>query len=366
MIKNTKDDSLLAHLAWMLSSRHEDVAVEALGYILKSAAARKVLGELARVGGADIGEISSVLTQVGGEDGTRPDLVGFDRNSNECLIIEAKFWAGLTGNQPNAYLERLEASETDKAKTLLFVAPVSRTETLWAELQRLAGAVGTIRSLVNTEFKSTSVIVEDSRPKYLMLTSWPDLLNRLDNAVDSEMIDEIKQLKGFVKRIDESEFPPIGPEELAPRFPRRLNGLRQLVDDSTTRAVEYGCADIDGLRITPKYRGYGRYLRIAGTGTWFGIDSGSWARGEYPDTPLWLHFEQWTEINSVPIDRTREVLRPLMQKDPPECFDEGSTLLVPILLPTEVEFDAVLNSVTEKIRIVAELIHNSVGDVSSG
>lgn len=366
MAQKTKDDSLLAHLAWMLSSRHEDVAVEALGYILKSAAARKVLEELAGVGGADIGEISSVLTQVGGEDGTRPDLVGFDRNSNECLIIEAKFWAGLTGNQPNAYLERLEASKTDKEKTLLFVAPVTRTETLWAELQRLAGAVGSIRSLVNTEFKSASIIVEDSGPKYLMLISWPDLLDRLDNAVDSDMIDEIGQLRGFIKRIDESEFPPIDPEELAPRFPRRLNGLRQLVNDATARSVEDGHADITGLNITPQYRGYGRYMRIAGTVTWFGIDTNRWARGSYPDTPLWLFFEQWKSSNSVPLGKTREALRPLMLKDPRECIDETSGVLVPILLPTEVEYDAVLDAVTEKIRIVAELIRNSAGGVNSG
>ena len=32
--------TLLAHLAGKLSSRHEDIAVEALGYILKSEAAR--------------------------------------------------------------------------------------------------------------------------------------------------------------------------------------------------------------------------------------------------------------------------------------------------------------------------------------
>lgn len=34
-------DSLLAHLAWRLSNRHEDIAVEALGFILRSDATRK-------------------------------------------------------------------------------------------------------------------------------------------------------------------------------------------------------------------------------------------------------------------------------------------------------------------------------------
>ena len=356
MAKKTNDDTLLAHLAWMLSSRHEDVAVEALGYILKSGSARRVVKDLVNGGGADTGEIVSVLTQVGGEEGTRPDLVGYDRSGNESLIIEAKFWAGLTSNQPNAYLRRLQSD-----KALLFVVPASRIETLWTELRRLAGTDGSIRILVNTQFKSASISGEDFGRKYLMLTSWPDLLNRMENAGDSDMLDEIRQLKGFVNRIDESGFPPLSPEELAPGFPRRLNGLRQLVDDATARSVEDGSASIDGLRITPQYRGYGRYIRITGTGTWFGIDTNRWARGDYPDTPLWLIFEQWTESNSVPIDRTREALRPFMHKDPPECFDVGSAVLVPIPLPTEVEYDKVIDAVSKKISAVAELIRNDAG-----
>lgn len=357
MAKKSKDDTLLAHLAWMLSSRHEDVAVEALGYILKSASARRVLEDLMKVGGADSGEIVSVQTQVGGEEGTRPDLVGFDRNSVECLIIEAKFWAGLTANQPNAYLKRLLSD-----KALLFVAPVSRIETLWAELRRRAGEYGSIGNFTHTtEFKSASVDREECGRKHLMLISWQDLLDQLQNDRDCDMNDEIMQLKGFINRTDESGFPPLGPEELALDIPRRLNGLRKLVDDATVRAVEHG----DRTRITARNVGYGRYLRIAGTGTWFGIDTDRWARGSYPDTPLWLIFEQWTEDNSVPLSRTREALRSLMHKDPGECIDEDSAVLVPIPLPTEVEYDMVLEAVVERIRTVAELIlNNASGEIS--
>ncbi|MCY4544514.1 MAG: hypothetical protein OXD39_04670 [Gemmatimonadetes bacterium] len=361
MAKKTNDDTLLAHLAWMLSSRHEDVAVEALGYILKSASARRVVKDLVNGGGADTGEIVSVLTQVGGEEGTRPDLVGYDRSGNESLIIEAKFWAGLTSNQPNAYLRRLKAVEVDKDKALLFVAPGSRVETLWAELRHRAGTEWPVRILTSTTFKSVRIGGEESDRILIMSTSWSDLLNRMENAGDADMLDEIRQLKGFVNRIDESGFPPLYPEELAPAFPRRLNGLRRLIDDATARSVEEGCTTIDGLKAVPRYYGYGRYIRIANTGTWFGIDTNRWGRGFYPDSPLWLIFEQWIENKAVPIDRTREALRPMRQKDPPECFDEGSAVLVPIPLPTEVEYDKVLDAVAERIRAVSELIRNSAG-----
>ena len=353
MANKSNDDSLLAHLAWMLSSRHEDVAVEALGYILKSASARRVLEFLVKGGGTNTGEIVSVRTQVGGEDGTRPDLVGFDGNSKECLIIEAKFWAGLTGNQPTAYLNRLPSE-----KALLFVVPVSRIETLWTELRNLAGTYGSISIFMNsTEFKSATVIREDFGTKYLMLISWQDLLNHLENADDLDMNDEIRQLQGFVNRIDESGFPPLRMEELGPEFPRRLKGLKQLVDDATTRSVENGCADIEGLIKASRDGNYGRYIRIANSGAWFGIDTDRWARGSYPDTPLWLYFSQWNESDSVPLDRTREALKPMVLMDPPDCFDEGSAVLIPITLPTEVEYGMVLEAVVCRMQKVAELIN---------
>ena len=80
-----------------------------------------------------VGEIAQVRTQATGKEGERPDLAGFDRDGRERVLIEAKFWAGLTGNQPVAYLERLPANTPS---ALLFVAPAARLETLWNELLR--------------------------------------------------------------------------------------------------------------------------------------------------------------------------------------------------------------------------------------
>ena len=126
-----------------------------------------------------------------------------------------------------------------------------------------------------------------------MLISWTHLLDRLEVAGDSHSRVEAQQLRGLAERVDaETEFPPLQLEELAPEIPRRLLGIRRLVDDSTARVVAKGYASIGG-KVTPQVRGYGRYLRVANAIAWFGIDSDRWARGSYPDTPLWLHFEQW-------------------------------------------------------------------------
>ncbi|MCR5586090.1 MAG: hypothetical protein K6F77_00975 [Lachnospiraceae bacterium] len=42
-----------------------------------------------------------------GENSERPDMSGVDKDGREIVLCEMKFYAGLTSNQPNAYLDRL-------------------------------------------------------------------------------------------------------------------------------------------------------------------------------------------------------------------------------------------------------------------
>ena len=349
MEHKTEGDTLLAHLAWRLSSRHEDIAVEALGYILKSGPMLRVMEELLKEGGADVGTIARVQTQVSGEGETRPDLVALDAQGEECVLIEAKFWAGLTANQPKAYLDRLAPG-----KALLFVAPESRLEALWPELRRRVGDDRLLSASDTAALKSAAM----DEGKYLAMVSWAHLLDRLERAADAASRDEVQQLRGLSHRVDdESGFPPLRPEELSPEFPRRLLSLRRLVDDATERAVAHDYADIKGLIVTPLARGYGRYLSLRGASAWFGIGQNWWARSAYPDTPLWLFFEQWRdERHRARWPVTRGALEPLTRTAPPECLEENQALLVPIALPTGVEYDAVLDAVVERLREIADLI----------
>ena len=64
--------------------------------------------------------VTIVKSQVIQADGAIPDLVGFDENSKELVLIEVNFWAGLTPNQPNAYLKRLPS---DGPAVVVFLAP---------------------------------------------------------------------------------------------------------------------------------------------------------------------------------------------------------------------------------------------------
>ena len=54
-------------------------------------------------------------------------------------------------------------------------------------------------------------------------------------------------------------------------------------------------------------------------------------------------------------------LKPLEQKDPPECFDDDGALYVPIDLPVRVEYDAVLEAVVTRLQEVSDLINATGG-----
>ena len=82
--------------------------------------------------GFELAELAKVQTQVTYEDGTRPDMAGYDGDGRKRLLVESKFWAALGSGQPG-YIDQFDHSES---AVLLFIAPEARTETLWAEICR--------------------------------------------------------------------------------------------------------------------------------------------------------------------------------------------------------------------------------------
>ena len=343
--------TLLAKLAPMFGAQTENLAVAALGHILSgSQAARRALSDLLAAGGATVGEIAQVRTQATGQEGERPDLAGFDRDGRERVLIEAKFWAGLTGNQPIAYLERLRVNTPS---TLLFVSPVARIETLWNELLRtVAESQSGITLAPTSEVEGLrSAAAGDGR--YLLLTSWQALLGRMATqaaaAADSHAEKDIGQLHGLAAQQDDEAFLPLRREEFGPEFPRRMLGLQRLVNDATDRAVTAGFASVKGLKVTSQAWGYGRYLKLAYTTPWFGIDFYDWAWQK--ETPLWLWFSG-TDAQGKPL----RALEPLRQRRPPELFEHADGLVVPVELPVRVEYDAVLAAVVARLEEVTDLI----------
>ena len=222
---------LLAHLApWI----DENIATEALAYILnESAASRQALDSLLRDGGTNVPSITEVKTQVNGPRGIRVDLVcNSDGNQPPPVLIEVKFSADLTRNQPNNYLEWLLEGGNDSV--LLFIAPEARIRFLWPELKARVEGVG--KRLSDVEAERRCMVVDDTRC-HLMLVSWRTLLESM--AVRTKVAGElsvieanIQQLSGLARRKN---------AEVVPAFSLRYLELGPGIERKQGRRLEGYC-----------------------------------------------------------------------------------------------------------------------------
>ena len=335
--------TLLAHLAYKLSSQPETVATEALGHILHgSEAAREALQGFLESAGADVGRINTVGTEVTGEALERPDLACMDEDGRERVLIEVKFQAGLTGNQPVTYLSRLP---DDRTSVLLFIAPSWRLETLWPELKARAAEFAVGGEGTSTERRRLSL--RDSR--HLVLTSWPIFLDHLeDKAGDERSLSDIRQLRGLADQQDAEAFLPLRADQLSPEAPRLILNLNRLVDDVCSRIFETAWADRGRMRKMWDAGPY-QYMTFADLPAWFGVNYWHWR--QYETTPLWFGFQEaaWQHEEQI-----LKNLHPIRHQDPPRYFeDEG---IIPIRLRTGVEYEMVVDEVVEQLSDIARLL----------
>ena len=278
-------DTLLAHLSPSFTSRTEDVAVRALGYVLaKYAASREGLDDVVRSGVRNVAPVATVRPQLSAMDGARPDLTGIDEGGIARVLVEVKFWAGLTPRQPRAYLDHLPE---DGPAALLFVVPEERIPGLWPQLRTRSEKAGA--SLVPVDAERQCVRV-DGTERHMLVASWTGLLDRMAACTrdDADAQADIRQLRSLAAFAEEDHFRPIpaGSADLGPDS-RHMRDLARLVDTATERAVSEGWASRKGLNVTRRSYGYGRYIRLAGHVFWLGVNVERWERDG--ETPLWLH-----------------------------------------------------------------------------
>ena len=350
-----EDTTLLAHLLPRLTGRLEDAATDSLAFILnKSAACRGALDRLLQDVDFNPEPIARVETQVTYEDGSRPDMVGYGRSGAKRLLVESKFWASLLEGQASGYFRQLEEVGPG---VLLFIAPESRLDTLWAEIRRqMENGAGSVQlELVQTAERARKAKVYGS-DKRLMLVSWRRLLGSLAAADDGRVASDIEQLRGLARYQDEEAFQPIHPEEIGLVLPRRIRGLNRLIDDVIdARGVKEGWMTTTGLRATPQREGYGRYFRFVDDASgrtipgdlFLCVNFRRWAISA--ETPLWLWIGHDVSVN---VGTLRDSM-PLMVEN------AGSVTDVPIFLKTGVEYETVLDDVVRQVRAVFDTIDNS-------
>lgn len=335
-------DTLLAYLVSSFPGNTENIATEALRHIFDhSDASVEALNDVVQSGVRGTKPIVSVKSQVIQADGTRPDLVGFDETGGERVLIEVKFWAELTPNQPNSYLNRLP---DDGPAVVMFLAPEERIHSLWPHLKgRINWGFDTL-----TEIDSERKCVRaGDTERHLMVVSWGSLLDsmaaRSRDFDESGVENEIRQLRSLAKYADAGALKPIRRgEEFGEDSEMRQRQYKRLIDAATERGIEQEWVSRKGLRATPRPYGYGRYISIRGTIVWFGVNSDQFERTG--DTPLWIDFYH----------RTRTI--------PGEMRDElgmSDANWVPVNLKRDVEYPEMLDGVVESLKYIADAIYES-------
>ena len=334
------NDTLLSFIAQRHTVGLEDVATDALFFILRhSTSAREALSDFL---GDDCGPLSIAKAQPWAADayGAVPDLACHDEDDNLVALIESKFWAPLTHNQPVTYWQGLP---DDKPAVLLFLAPEDRIQEdwLWNELvDRLRNAGHELGTADRRESLITAPANVGQRR--LMLTSWRLLLDtmaqRTKNDGDAQTRFEIAELQGLAA------------SAIAGDNPQRDENLKQLIADAVKRIEQSGWASTDGLSVGRGLDFYGRYLRLAGASAWLGIDYETVKK--MPDKPLWLSFY----VDRAASVSVQEVRRSLGSLAEPGLKWHWGQVSVPIILPAGADRDATLDAISTELEHIAELI----------
>ncbi len=257
-------ESLFSHLVFRFSSSPENLATESLNFILnRSPITRSAFSDLFNHFSIEIPDTTKFDTQDKNQlDGAIPDLVGRNSVGEVVLYGEAKFWAGLTENQPVTYIKRLQNLN---GKLLLIFAPAKRFTTLWPELLHRCDESQINFSEVISDIPEVK-IVHLTGNQHLVLVSWRVILTTIHQALEVEgernTLSDLTQLEGLCAQMDKSAFLPLQSEELTSNLSIRLVQYSEMVDEVAHRLIAENYASKSGLRAAANRFGYLQYLKV--------------------------------------------------------------------------------------------------------
>ena len=275
--------SLLAHLYSRIKGSQEDVATLALQYIVSQSTAlnHEFTRILFRALHSSVGTELNYVCQSVGEKLERPDIAGMDASGNELILCEAKFYAGLTENQPNGYLDRLKK---EGAFGLVFICPAARKITLWSKVLELCKnrAVETVDDFC--------VTVDGVR---MSILTWGEIVESLRHVASSaspESLPDIYQLDGFCRLMDRESFIPFATEDFGPENAIREERHYQVLDAVFDRLIADKSlrSSAKGLRATPYRHGYVRYIKVLDHALSINYDRRLWRSAGSEETPFWV------------------------------------------------------------------------------
>ena len=293
-------DTLFCHLALRFSPHPENLDTEALLYLLNNSRDANGLfsGYLSSCG-QDFPPVTRFSSQVSSDDDTIPDLVATDVAGNKIFIVENKFWAELTPNQPVGYLPLL-SKQTPSA--LFFVCPEKRLSVLEAELGHLISNSSEYPNYQHMQRSEDIALSRLTGTQFLVVVSWrrllADLEVLLDPIAERTLVADLHQLNGLCDQMDQEGFIPLRTNETGNmEIPRRIIDYSNLIDDIVDELRESGDISTDGLARTSTTEFTGRYIHIRNRGEIEGLlalDFAAWRK--FGRSPIWLEFSSQQSV----------------------------------------------------------------------
>ena len=347
-------DTVLSHIVTKkLSSEKENIATEVLAFILDSnQSAKKGMMKLLKAITPTMPDLIFKTQMV--EGSIRPDMWGY-RGDKTRVYIENKFWAGLTENQPIAYLKQL--SKCTQPSILLVVVPEVREQTVWQELNRrlIKEGVSTIKTETPPGLVHTA---ETSIGPILAITSWTKLLAflELELADEPSARSDLLQLKALCDAEDNDAFAPLSAEEISDqRTPKLLLQLSAAVEGAVKLGTTKEILDTKKLMPQSSTERVGRYIWFNSTPkifVWVGINFILWKK--YGRTPLWVLFYP-NELKKS--QAAKLLLEEWSAKN--GNFRHNNEIVIPIDLPTGEDKDEVIRSILDQFKNIIAVYNQS-------
>ncbi len=329
---------------------NEDVATDALAYILESSeAAYNGMMKLLRGIVPALPELRFKTQQT--EGAIRPDMWGFADNQPR-VFVENKFWAGLTDNQPVSYLKQL--ADYTQPTVLLVVAPAAREQTLWRELkQRLM-----IDGIVTSHRPSAAgipAVLDTGLGPVLAITSWTSVLSILEHECvdDPTSRGDLVQLRALCDEADSNAFSPISRDELSnQRLPAFMLELSAILQDAIDKAVAKQILNLKGTMPQASWERIGRYSYFEGNdaveslpGVWLGVHFRLWKK--HGGTPFWalFHNSDWGQAHTA-----RQAIEPWASREGVlTATDDDGSFVVALDIPAQEEKSCVVDAIVERL-----------------
>ena len=255
-------ESLLSHIASNFISEYENVANSSIAYLLNNyTAARNALKEAINADTVP----SYYVTELSTKSNGRPDVTGLDRHGKKAVIIEGKFWANLTDNQPSNYLKELSAEGI-----LLFLAPEKRVISLNQDIiKRLEG--------------------ENNK---VVIYSWLSFIKLIEKENNKEnnsyLTSDLIQLKELCLKLDSEGMPPLSWSDLDPMNGRLSYQFPDIIEECNKYLRTWNEANFKGLTSSSDKYGYGFYFKSFGIVCRLYFSSYEWCT-KGSQTPIWLN-----------------------------------------------------------------------------